>query len=279
MKTLEESSAPSGLRVKNEFRENMKKVFISHSSQDSEIVGELIEIIEAAGLVSDKIFCTSYDGYGIPPGADFLSAIKQELSADSLVIFVLSENFYSSPISLCEMGATWVLTKEHIPILIPPTDYEDIKGVIPLTQGMKINEPLKLNLLKEKIENLFQLENPVNQSVWEQKRDKILERVEETLIKRAEYRKATVNDLPSKNADAIPKLSLEILLFCSEFREGVSVSEVQQKFDISSAKAELELGKLEKEDLIDYGSLVMGQEIQYVATHEGRELLDENNLL
>jgi len=63
--------------------------------------------------------------------------------------------------------------------VVKPTgaDYKDIKGVIPLTQGFKINEPLKLNLFKHKIEELFGLE-PIDFSTWERKRDRILGRIE-----------------------------------------------------------------------------------------------------
>lgn len=157
------------------------KVFISHASKDSEYVEEMIEVLESIGLDSNQIFCTSFEGYGIELGDNFLDSIKDELSSDSLVIFILSKNFYESPVCLCEMGATWVLAKEHIPVLIPPLDYSDVKGVIPLSQGFKINEPLKLNLFKEKIEKTFLIENTVSMSTWERKRDRILARIEKSI--------------------------------------------------------------------------------------------------
>lgn len=155
----------------------VNKVFISHSSSDSTIVEEMIEILETVGLRSEQIFCSSFEGYGIDLGENFLERIKTELDSNVLVIFILSRNFYASPISLCEMGATWIKTREHIPVLIPPFDYKDIEGVIPLTQGFKINEPLKLNLFKQKIEELFGLD-PIDFSTWERKRDRILGRIE-----------------------------------------------------------------------------------------------------
>lgn len=159
----------------------LSKVFISHASADSDVVEEVIEILETIGLESNQIFCTSFEGYGIDLGENFLDKIKEELSSDSLVIFILSKNFYNSPVCLCEMGATWVLAKEHIPMIIPPLDYSDIKGVIPLSQGLKINETLKLNSLKDKIENDFSLSNSVSSSTWERKRDRIVARIEKHL--------------------------------------------------------------------------------------------------
>lgn len=158
------------------------KVFISHASKDSKVVEDMIDILETIGLDPEQIFCTSFDGYGIELGENYLDSLKSELSSDSLVIFMLSKKFYESPVCLCEMGATWVLAKEHIPVLIPPFDYSDFQAVIPLTQGLKINDSSKLNLFKEKIEKVFNLKNTMSMSSWERKRDRILGRIEQNII-------------------------------------------------------------------------------------------------
>jgi len=178
---IEEHKSNTPEYPENKLENPISKVFISHASKDAEIVEEMIEILEYVGLDSNQIFCTSFEGYGIELGENFLDSIKGELSSDSLVIFILSKNFYESAVCLCEMGATWVLAKEHIPVLIPPLDFSDIKGVIPLSQGFKINEPLKLNLFKEKIEKIFSLQNTVSMSTWERKRDRVLSRIEKNI--------------------------------------------------------------------------------------------------
>ncbi len=177
---IEEQTSSEPEQLKEE-ESSISKVFISHASKDFEIVEEMIEILESIGLDSNQIFCTSFEGYGIGLGENFLDSIKGELSSDSLVIFMLSQNFYESPVCLCEMGATWVLAKEHIPVLVPPLDYSDVNGVIPLTQGFKINETLKLNLFKEKIEKVFSIENKMSMSTWERKRDRIVARIEKKI--------------------------------------------------------------------------------------------------
>lgn len=157
------------------------RVFISHSSKDEKVVEELVELLEVIGLSGETIFCTSFAGYGVDFGENFLETIKDELSADCLVLFVLTKNFYNSPVCLCEMGAAWVQTKEHIPILVPPLDFDDVKGVIPLTQGFKINDAPKLNLFKEKIEAAFGVNSGLSQSAWERKRDRIVSRLNEKI--------------------------------------------------------------------------------------------------
>ncbi|MDJ0900781.1 MAG: toll/interleukin-1 receptor domain-containing protein [Xenococcus sp. MO_188.B8] len=161
--------------------ETMQKVFISHSSKDKAFVEELVELLELIGLPEESIFCTSLDGYGIDIGENFLDTIKEKLNNNTLVIFLLTQNFYSSPVCLCEMGATWVQTKNHIPIIVPPFDFADIKGVIPLTQGFKVNDKLKLNIFKEKIESVFGIQSALEQNRWERKRDRIIARINEKI--------------------------------------------------------------------------------------------------
>jgi len=159
----------------------IRRVFISHSSDDVFFVEELVDFLELVGLPKESIFCTSLAGYGIDLGENFLDTIRDELQNDTLVLFVLTQNFYSSPVCLCEMGAVWVQTKDHIPIIVPPFDFSDIKGVIPLTEGFKLNDALKLNLFKTKIESVFGLQSAMPQSSWERKRDRAIARINDKI--------------------------------------------------------------------------------------------------
>jgi len=161
----------------NEKGNGLKKIFISHATKDKEMVEELIDLLETIGINSTQIFCSSFEGYGIPLGKDFLETIKQELSAEVLVLFVITKNFYESKVCLCEMGAAWALSKGHIPIVVPPLSYSDIQGVIPLTQGMLINDVPKLNSLKEKLENDFSFEQKIGLNNWERKRDRFVNNI------------------------------------------------------------------------------------------------------
>lgn len=151
----------------------MKKVFISHSSKDRIYVGNLIRLLEGMEIPSANIFCSSFEGYGIPLGDYFLEVLKEELSEEVFVIFLLSGNFYGSPVCLCEMGAAWIKTSIHIPVLIPPFDYGDIKGVLSAVQGMIINDKSKLNSLYNQVRKFFNIiEFDINR--WERRRDSFL---------------------------------------------------------------------------------------------------------
>ncbi|HAS6359528.1 TPA: TIR domain-containing protein [Vibrio vulnificus] len=178
---IEEETPSHTVMSTNQKTAQVNKIFISHASKDAEVVEEIIELLEAIGVESNQIFCTSFEGYGIELGENFLDAIKNELSSDSMVLFVLSENFYASPVCMCEMGAAWVLSKEHIPLVVPPLSYSDIKGVLPLTQGMVLTDTMKLNSFKEKIEKTFSITNKLSYSTWERKRDRVCNRLDKVL--------------------------------------------------------------------------------------------------
>lgn len=159
----------------------MNKIFISHSHKDWEIAEKIVDLFEIIGVPSKSIFCSSLSNYGISLGKDYLKNLKEELSGDIIAVFILTSNFYKSPISLCEMGASWVLTKKHIPILIPPFEFRNIKGVFPNIIGMKINDKTKLNELKELIENHFKIEIPY--PIWERKRNNTITEINKILTK------------------------------------------------------------------------------------------------
>lgn len=161
-------------QITKEKGNTLKKIFISHATMDKGIVEEIIDLLETIGVNATQIFCSSFEGYGIPLGNNFLDTIKEELSAEVLVLFVLTKNFYESKVCLCEMGAAWALSKGHIPIVVPPLSYSDIQGVIPLTQGLLINDVSKLNSLKEKLEEIFEIEGKISLNTWERKRKKFI---------------------------------------------------------------------------------------------------------
>jgi len=174
-----ESNSPEEDKTYTETQ--ITKIFISHSSKDVKIAEEFVDLLETIGLDSNRIFCTSLSGYGIPLGENFMERLKNELSSsNSMVIFMLSENFYRSPVCMCEMGATWIQSKEHIPVLIPPFSFEKIDGTIKLTQGFMINDSMKWNEFKDKILQTFGLED-LSDSVWERKRDRTILRINELL--------------------------------------------------------------------------------------------------
>jgi len=71
--------APSLLKAKNVMA--AIDVFISHSSQDAAIAKALIDLLRISlGIPSEKIRCTSVDGYRLPVGASTEQQLRNDLS-------------------------------------------------------------------------------------------------------------------------------------------------------------------------------------------------------
>lgn len=157
-----------------------KNVFISHSSKDKQLAKEVTNLLEALGIPSDVIFNSSMPGYGVKPGEDWVETLKAKISTEGVVISLISENYYNSAVSLCEMGATWVLSKSHFPIVLPPLKFEDIKGVIPTKHAIMVNDSERWSELKDELEKIFEL-TPILGAKWEGKKKDILDRIEKLL--------------------------------------------------------------------------------------------------
>jgi hypothetical protein len=138
--------------------EKRKKIFISHLDEDKEIVGELVEFIRFLGLDETQFFCTSSPGSDVRLGENIINRIKSELDNATLVLFIFSYNFNKSIYCLSEMGAVSALSKEYIPIVIPPFEFSDIKGLIFSTDnGVIINNRSHLIHLEDMILEHFDI--------------------------------------------------------------------------------------------------------------------------
>lgn len=153
--------------------QNMSKLFISHSSQDDPKIKPFIDLIEDIGVPHKQIFYSSHPAYGVGLGENIFARLKTELEGNVFALFMLSENFYKSPVCLCEMGAVWIKSSKQIPILIPPFDYDSIQGVFLNSLGFKLDDKKQLNNFKTELETYFNL-TPIHITRWEEKRDKYL---------------------------------------------------------------------------------------------------------
>ena len=156
------------------------KLFVSHANLDSEYCNALVDLIINIGIKREDIFYSSFDETGVRLGEDFLDFIRNEFTNERnvFVLFMLSNSFYESKVCLAEMGAAWVKACDYLPILIPPTSFEDIIGVIkPSKNSMIINNSSKLEELKEKLEIMFQVENKISAQAWLRKKSEYLDKV------------------------------------------------------------------------------------------------------
>lgn len=154
-------------------------VFISHSHSDKDFVYALVNLLDDMGFTKDNLFCSSVREYGIPLSGDIFETIRGLfLEHDLYVIFVHSPRFYSSAVSLNEMGAAWVLKTDFCSFLTNDMDYLKMKGVVNDAKlSIKVDDkeaPKFLNDLYKHLAAIFSLQE-MGVNKWERKRDQFLQ--------------------------------------------------------------------------------------------------------
>lgn len=155
------------------------KLFLSHSSQDIKIVEAFVDFMYKIGLTEKDIVCTSVATTKIPVTMDIFEYLNTLLSEEHIyVIFFLSDNYYSSPVCLNEMGAAWIKRSGSLNLLLPGFNFDDIRGVVNKNQvAIKLGAcdgmtKASFNDYKAILENIFNLNIPYTR--WELARDEFL---------------------------------------------------------------------------------------------------------
>ncbi|MCJ7539180.1 MAG: toll/interleukin-1 receptor domain-containing protein, partial [Desulfobacterales bacterium] len=150
------------------------ELFISHAVADGPVAKQFVNLIESGiGVAPDNIFFTSNKGQGIKPGRDFKSSIHNSLDEATIVIALISENYYNSPFCMCELGGAWLQAKDLIPVLIPPIRFSDMKAVLIGMQSLQIGAPQDLDELRDELSERLNFK-PLVTPRWNEKRDEFL---------------------------------------------------------------------------------------------------------
>jgi len=111
-----------------------KKVFVSHSSKNKEIADHLCAFIARLGVKEKNIFCSSVVGQGIGNGEKLNTAIANAIQDSSLLIFLLSYDFISSPYCMEELGVGWYLSQRGdvscYYLVLPDIEMYDLIGFV-----------------------------------------------------------------------------------------------------------------------------------------------------
>lgn len=159
------------------------KVFISHSSKDKQHVELIVQLLKEMGLKQDMIFCSSVPGYDIGLSQDIFQTLLNMFNEhDLFMIFVHSNNYYASCVSLNEMGAAWVLKTKFCSFLLPGFDFSDMRGVVNSnTISIKMDVDRRevqnrLNQLYDEISASFGIERNTS-IVWENAREEFVDKM------------------------------------------------------------------------------------------------------
>ena len=156
------------------------RLFVSHAAADKSLADWFVDLVAVGGCVEpNTIFCSSLEGLGIPPGSNFVNLIRETLADTEVVVALLTPNYLSSQFCLCELGATWVLGHELVPVVVPPVQFSDLEGVLTGVQASRITEGDDLTDIVTSIAK--ELGTEVKYARWEAKRNQYLERLPDLL--------------------------------------------------------------------------------------------------
>lgn len=153
----------------------MKKIFISHSTLDKEVVDIFIDKILVLGMnleVKD-IVCTSREDTGVKSGEDIRDFIKEYITNCNYVLFMISENYKKSEICLNEMGAAWATNRNVKPIVFPNIGFESIGWLYNIKRGIKLDDSAALDSLYEEISEICETKSRV--STWNKQKTEFID--------------------------------------------------------------------------------------------------------
>ena len=185
------------------------KIFISHSSKDVNYVAQIVNLLDGMGLDQTQVFCSSLPGYGIPIDSNIFDFLREQfLEYDLHVIFVHSDNYYKSAVSLNEMGAAWALRNAVTSVLLPGFEFEKMVGVVNNQSiAIKLDGQLlelqdKLNQLYDKVVSEFGITKKAD-IIWQQKRDTFIKEVLQMIPQKDDEQKL------SEDAEGLLKTAAE----------------------------------------------------------------------
>lgn len=153
----------------------MKKIFISHSSDDEKVVSLFVDKILKAGcgVDADVIVYTSREETGVVNGEDIPDAIKNGIRESALFFMMVSENYRKSEVCLNEMGAAWIMDGLVRKIMVlPGAGFDKIGWLMSLKKGTKLDDKEGLDKIHDEV--LHVLGCPLHTATWNRSRDEFL---------------------------------------------------------------------------------------------------------
>ena len=155
--------------------ESAKRVFISHSSKDRNIVERFVDNILqlGIGIGHEDIFCTSIEDMGIKNGEDIREHIKNNVQSSDFTVLMISKNYKESEICLNEMGAVWAANHRVKYYLLPGVDFKEIGWLCDVKKAEQLNDSVALDSLERELTSLYDL--PHRGEAWSRQRQSFLD--------------------------------------------------------------------------------------------------------
>lgn len=180
----------------NEFSNKRgKKIFISHSSKDRDIVEKFLDhiLLLGIGLPTEDIFCTSIEDLAIKNGEDIRNHIHINIQNADFSIMLISDNYKKSEICLNEMGAVWAYSNNVRYYLLPNVNFDKIGWLCNTNQAEKLFNSIVLDSLKNELTSFYSLED--KGTTWSRQRETFLSTYQEFNVHLTEVKRSQESKL------------------------------------------------------------------------------------
>ncbi|MDI4665968.1 toll/interleukin-1 receptor domain-containing protein [Xanthobacter autotrophicus] len=124
---------------------NNTVIFLSHAAADKDLVEAFETLLaKSLGITSENIFCSSLEGQGVPKGANFVEAIRNQVVAAKAVVALLTPAYLDSAFCMAELGAAWALNTHRLPIVVPPNTFKVMEATLLGIVGVSIDNDVAL---------------------------------------------------------------------------------------------------------------------------------------
>jgi hypothetical protein len=152
--------------------QNDPVIFLSHRSSDKKYGDALRDLICGLGVKNEGLIYTAHPLHKIPLDKNIYDYLRENLAKSVYVIFLLSNEYFTSSACLNEMGAAWLAQKDYTNIFIPNFDFrnENFQDCVIDTDKMGIvlkrDRECQSRMIdfKNKITGLFGLQ--INEQSW-----------------------------------------------------------------------------------------------------------------
>lgn len=146
-------------------KNKLRKVFVSHASQDAELALKFVNLLQAGiGFKEKEIFFTSNPAQGVNAGEDFVHAIGRSLADSEVSIVLITTNYFNSVFCMCELGAIWGASKNFLPVLVPPMEFSDLTAVISNVHAIRADDKAGLDTIYDTLSK--HTSDPNSVSTW-----------------------------------------------------------------------------------------------------------------
>ena len=152
---------------------NSKRIFISHSSKNKDIVEKFVDFILqfGIGIKAEDIFCTSIEEMGVKNGEDIRKHIQTNIQNVDYSFLIISKKYKASEICINEMGAVWAYDNKVRLYLLPDVNFNKIGWLYDTRKAEMINSSIALDALHKEMIEYFGLPD---KEIWSRQREAFL---------------------------------------------------------------------------------------------------------